>query len=510
MQSQREARRSLPKGEEPCQPPGPAFAGMRRAATEWRRLDALRVVSMVAVVALHASAAYMTVRIPGLIWLVNEPAGSEFVQQFAWWSYGATMPAFFALAGYAAGAVHEVKGTRGYALDRARRIGLPFLAAIPAVLIPTVLIWMLGLYLTGRCDVAELLALSFADGQIQGNRFGPAHLWFLAYLIPMLALLGVVQSWCRERPRSLHGVLGHFCSPLTPLMLAIPTTLILWLGHWWNGVDPILDLRNSFLINPIRWLHHSLFFIAGLGWHSGRTRLPALSRGPLPWLFLAGSAVALLVRVRSLPLDLAASLTGSAAWVSVASASLFGWLTLYGSIGVCVHLARYGGRAIKYLSDSSYWVYLAHFPVVGLVQADLFLVALPSLVKFLVALAIGLAWSLLSYEAFVRRTWIGRWLRVAPRESPRFRGPCTSIATRSPGEPGPEGLIRKLFSERLEASSKYGMLCPSWPSAWSASARSAKADATAGILALAPRGAFVPWTSWSISGASPLDSVPSF
>ena len=315
-----------------------ARASVRRDAPTSDRvaaLDALRVVSMAAVVALHASAAYMTVRIPGLIWLVNEPAGSEFVQQFAWWSYGATMPAFFALAGYAAAAVLEVKGTRGYALDRVRRIGLPFLAAIPAVLVPTVLIWMLGLYLAGRCEVAELLALSFADGQIQANRFGPAHLWFLAYLIPMLALLGVVQSWCRERPRSMHGVLSHFCSPLTPLMLAIPTTLILWLGHWWNGVDPILDLRNSFLINPIRWLHHSLFFIAGLGWHSGRTRLPALTRGPLPWLFLAGSAVALLVRVRWLPLDLAASLTGSAAWVSVASASLFGWLTLYGSLGVC-------------------------------------------------------------------------------------------------------------------------------------------------------------------------------
>ena len=298
-------------------------------------LDALRVASMVAVVALHASAAYMTVRIPGLIWLVNEPAGSEFVQQFAWWSYGATMPAFFTLAGYAAAAVLEVKGTRGYALDRARRIGLPFLAAIPAILIPTVLVWMLGLYLAGRCEVAELLSLNFADGQIQANRFGPAHLWFLAYLIPMLALVGVVQSWCRERPRSLHGVLSHFCSPLTPLMLAIPTTLILWVGHWCNGVDPILDLRNSFLINPIRWLHHSLFFIAGLGWHAGRTGLPALSRGPLPWLFLAGSAVALLVRVRWLPLDLAASLTGSAAWVSAASGSLFGWLTLYGSLGAC-------------------------------------------------------------------------------------------------------------------------------------------------------------------------------
>jgi hypothetical protein len=157
----------------------------------------------------------------------------------------------------------------------------------------------------------------------------------------------------------------------------------------------------------------------------------------LPWLFLAGSAVALLVRVGWLPLDLAASLTGSAAWMSVASASLFGWLTLYGLLGVCAHLARYGGRAIKYLSDSSYWVYLAHFPVVGLIQADLFLVALPSSVKFLLALAIGLAWSLLTYEACVRRTWIGRWLR--------------GVALRVPSVPRPVYLDRDEAPRRTMA-----------------------------------------------------------
>ena len=201
------------------------------------------------------------------------------------------------LAGYAAAAVLEVKGTRGYAHARIARarIGLPFLAAIPAVLIPTVLIWLLGLYLAGRCEVAEMLALNFADGQIQANRFGPAHLWFLAYLIPMLALLGVVQSWCRERPRRLHDVLEPFLFAPEPVDAgdthhADPPG---W-GTGGTAATPAWTWRNSFLINPIRWLHHSLFFIAGLGWHSGRTRLPAAARGPLPWLFLAGSAVAAL------------------------------------------------------------------------------------------------------------------------------------------------------------------------------------------------------------------------
>ena len=396
-----------------------ARARVRRDAPKSDRvpaLDALRVVSMAAVVALHASAAYMTVRIPGLIWVVNEPAGSEFVQQVAWWCYGATMPAFFALAGYAAAAVVEAKGTRGYAVDRVRRIGLPFLAALPAVLVPTVLIWMLGLYLGGRCTVAELLAMSFADEQIQANRFGPAHLWFLAYLIPMLALVGVVFSWRGQEQRRLPGVLRHFSSPLAPLMLAIPTTLILWLGHWLNGVDPILDLGNSFLINPIRWLHHSLFFIAGMGWHSGRDAFAALCRGPLPWLFLAGSAVALLVRVSWLPVDLAASLTGGAAWVSVASAALFGWLTLYGLLGVC---GTWHDMAAERSSTSPTrrtgctWFTSRRW---GLFRRASSWSRLPSPVKFVLALAIGMGWSLLSYEICVRRTWIGRWLRGgAPR-----------------------------------------------------------------------------------------------
>ena len=53
---------------------------------------------------------------------------------------------------------------------------------------------------------------------------------------------------------------------------------------------------------------------------------------------------------------------------------------------------------------------------------------------------------------------------MAPRESPRFGGPCTSIATRSPGYPWFEGLIRKPFSERLwvDCLAKAGAGADAW------------------------------------------------
>ena len=109
--------------------------------------------------------------------------------------------------------------------------------------------------------------------------------------------------------------------------------------------------------------------------------------------------------------------------------------------------ARYGGRAIKEPLRLLLLGVPGSLPGRGARSGEPLRVALPSPVKFLLAPAIGLAWSLLTYEACVRRTWIGRWLRGGAPRVPSVRGPCTSIATRSPGEPWPKFLIRKPFSE---------------------------------------------------------------
>ena len=275
--------------------PGVALARSHRldSPTPTRRgeLDALRVVAMIAVVALHASAAYFTVHVPGLVWVVAEPGGSLVVEKFAWWAYGATMPAFFALAGFATASVYEARGPVGFLRDRSRRIILPFLLAIPVILVPTALIWTYGFLVSQRCTPQEFERFEFVDPEIRANLYGPAHLWFLEYLIAMLIAYAAVRAIRRSSRGSAAPSTHFFASPLAPFALAIPTTLILWVGHWRIGVDPIMDLRNSFVINPIRWLHQGLFFVAGLGWYRGRERLSGLSRGRWPWLLLGISAV---------------------------------------------------------------------------------------------------------------------------------------------------------------------------------------------------------------------------
>jgi peptidoglycan/LPS O-acetylase OafA/YrhL len=72
---------------------------------------------------------------------------------------------------------------------------------------------------------------------------------------------------------------------------------------------------------------------------------------------------------------------------------------------------------VRYLSDSSYWLYLAHLPLVIGAQAALKDVALPGLVKFLIVTVGVTAILLLSYEYLVRYRWLGRLLN-GPRERP--------------------------------------------------------------------------------------------
>jgi hypothetical protein len=62
---------------------------------------------------------------------------------------------------------------------------------------------------------------------------------------------------------------------------------------------------------------------------------------------------------------------------------------------------------VRYLSDSSYWLYLAHLPLVVAGQIVLRGVAWPPFAKFVVLTVVSTALLLASYEWCVRRTWIG-------------------------------------------------------------------------------------------------------
>ena len=64
-------------------------------------------------------------------------------------------------------------------------------------------------------------------------------------------------------------------------------------------------------------------------------------------------------------------------------------------------------KAIRYLTDSSYWVYLINMPIVAVFQLLLYSVDIPIIFKFLISFSGALIMSIISYEYFVRYTFIG-------------------------------------------------------------------------------------------------------
>ena len=59
---------------------------------------------------------------------------------------------------------------------------------------------------------------------------------------------------------------------------------------------------------------------------------------------------------------------------------------------------------MRYVSDSSYWLYLAHLPLIMIVQAAIRTWQMPVLIKFVLVCGVTTAILLASYQLFVRYT----------------------------------------------------------------------------------------------------------
>jgi glucan biosynthesis protein C len=94
------------------------------------------------------------------------------------------------------------------------------------------------------------------------------------------------------------------------------------------------------------------------------------------------------------------------------------WSLVLASFGVFLKYAARERLVMRYLSDSAYWSYIIHLPVVLFVVGVLAPVALPAIVKSIIVLTITTVVCLVTYHAFVRRTFIGRWLNGSRPVSP--------------------------------------------------------------------------------------------
>ncbi len=242
------------------------------------------------------------------------------------------------------------------------------------------------------------------------------HLWFLWFLCLLVAPFSFYALLAKNRKAPSWLVV----SPLRYAWL-IPLTMIpqAMMGIYFPTFGP--DTSAGLVPIPQVLFYYVIFFFFGAMYFDGNDQAGQLGRH---WRFTLPLAL-LVVFPFGYELTtggfgfLDASLLDSG-WcrpLSVLTQVLYVWLMSFGLIGMFRDLFSGESKTFRYISDSSYWLYLAHLPLIIVAQALVRTWPIPAFAKLLLVCTVTSALLLLSYQLFVRYTPIGTLLN-GPRKRP--------------------------------------------------------------------------------------------
>ena len=244
------------------------------------------------------------------------------------------------------------------------------------------------------------------------------HLWFLWYLCLLavgFVLYAVVAKWIvRGRVSS-----AWVCSPLA-VVLFIGLTMIpqYQMGRPFDFFGP--DTSSDFVPNWVILGYYAIFFFFGAFYYDADDQKGRLGRY-WPWVLAFGMLILFPAGLSTSGLALSAyseSIPEATRWgLGVAFKAAFAWAMSIGFIGLFRAVITRESRRIRYISDSSYWLYVIHFPIVILVQVWMQDWALGAWTKFTLSTAVITVLLLASYHLFVRYTPIG-WMLNGKRQRP--------------------------------------------------------------------------------------------
>lgn len=178
------------------------------------------------------------------------------------------------------------------------------------------------------------------------------------------------------------------------------------------GVDP--EYQN--LVPQLRILGYYFVFF-GSGWvlFFCRDRIGELTRDWRCYLALAVVAFAIMHITYPMQFDEMTAYDPGYRLVHKATLTVYTWLMIFGCIGLFREFFGSPNRWARWIADSSYWLYLAHLPLVIWLQLLVAQSPAPALLKFPLLALIVVGVLLLTYRYLVRYTWIGTLLN-GPRK----------------------------------------------------------------------------------------------
>ena len=234
------------------------------------------------------------------------------------------------------------------------------------------------------------------------------HLWFLAFLC-WLVLAFIVYAWIAQKV-GFRGLPNWLVVTPFALVWLLPLTMIP--QHFMTAEMFGPDTSIGLLPLPHILLYYAVFFFFGVLYFDSDDQQGRLGR----WWFISLPLAILIVFPISMDLifgtfgwNLAANYSFGG-WTSNLLQALFAWLMTFGLLGLFRKLFSGESRSMRYISDSSYWLYVAHLPLMLLVQWWIRSWEIPVFAKLALVCLVVTGILLLTYEYCIRYTLIGSML----------------------------------------------------------------------------------------------------
>ena len=402
-------------------------------------LDAVRAFALILGVVFHASISFMPIYIG---WAVMDVDTSSVVPVFVLVSHSFRMELFFLIAGFFSHMVFHRKGVLGFLRSRFVRIAIPFVAGWFLLRPLLVSAWAMGTQsMRGDVDIGDSFSTGLAAlGALPKDLFVGTHLWFLYYLLLATAstlalrfLIGLHTPTQRKLNKMADSATTWVStSRLAIPAVSIPTAGCLWfMSHW--GMD---TPDKSLVPNVPVLLVYGGFFLFGWLLHRQGSLIERFAS--LTWSKLALCLLATVATVLLADLEMSVGLPNYTLLKasSALSYSVMMWSLVSLTIGLFKRLFDRPSKAVRYIADSSYWLYLVHLPLVIWLQIAFAELSVHWSLKLAAISAITVLLSVLLYDLFVRSTFVGATLNGTTKPRVLFSFGNRSSAKSKAAVPG--------------------------------------------------------------------------
>jgi len=415
-------------------------------------LDAVRGFALLLGVAFHATLSFLPGIPPG-IWSMVDNSPSPLLSDTGFVAHIFRMSLFFFIAGFFARMLYHKLGKRGFWANRALRIGVPLVVGWIILWPIIVAIWSAGMNKFFGGHVPAMPPMPTVPGA-----FPLTHLWFLYQLLLLYVAVTVVRAFIvpfdrAGRVRCFVDVVvtSSLRLPVAVLLLGIPVALALIAQPMWFYWMSIPTPDGSLIPQVPAMAGFGTAF--AFGWLVNRATgaLQAIERGWLPNLLLAVAGTAWLMHTMHASPMAQPGLTKTI-YALVLGVTIWGWVL--GLTGAALRFLSNYSATRRYIADASYWIYLAHLPVVAGLAVWVGQWPVSWMLKYPFILVVSFAVLFGSYHLLVRHSFIGQLLngRKYPWRKPKLE-PVAPQATVAPPA-GTDG--RGPVAELRAITKKYG------------------------------------------------------